>query len=662
MSTPGALVEAPSLGASPRAEPTAVRGRPRSLLRRIAGRPVTLVSLIFVVGIVGACALAPWLAPYSPYTNDFNAVLSGPGLHHLLGTDELGRDTLSRILYGGRPTLLATGLATAIAVVLGTALGVLSGYRRGWVDRVLAAWGDLLLAMPVLVVLIVVISVFPSSLYPTMIPLGVLLSAGPMRVVRSATLAVREELYIDAARVVGLPHRRIMSRHVVPRLWGPIVVQATLVAAVALVVASGLAFLGFGINPPTPSWGSMVADAATQFERQAWLLVPSGGIITLTVLALGLLGDGITSLVDERWMGTRLRRGRIRAQRPTAAVASAAGPRPDDPERPGDSLLSVRGLSVGFAADRVGPRTVVDDVSFELRPGRTLSVVGESGCGKSMTARAILGVLPAGGRILGGSVRLGDLELVGARRSRLGSVRGRHIGFIGQEPHASLDPTQTVGSALAEVGRRYDRSLGRREARARVLDQLARVRLDDPARVAASYPHQLSGGMAQRVAIARALAGAPEILIADEPTTALDVTVQAEILALLRSLQDTTGVAILLITHDWGVVASLADEVVVMYAGQVVERSAVDEVFARPLHPYTEALLRSDPHRASDGGLLPVIDGAVPAPGSWPSGCRFAPRCRYATAACEAGPVALERPVPGRESRCIRIDALEGVG
>ena len=164
------------------------------------------------------------------------------------------------------------------------------------------------------------------------------------------------------------------------------------------------------------------------------------------------------------------------------------------------------------------------------------------------------------------------------------------------------------------------------------------------------------------MAIARALAGAPEILIADEPTTALDVTVQAEILALLRSLQDTTGVAILLITHDWGVVASLADEVVVMYAGQVVERSAVDEVFARPLHPYTEALLRSDPHRASDGGLLPVIDGAVPAPGSWPSGCRFAPRCRYATAACEAGPVALERPVPGRESRCIRIDALEGVG
>ncbi|MGH9006336.1 MAG: dipeptide/oligopeptide/nickel ABC transporter permease/ATP-binding protein [Acidimicrobiales bacterium] len=659
MSTPGALIEAPSLGAIP---PGVVAGPPRSLLRRIAGRPVTLVSLIFVVGLVAACALAPWVAPSSAYTNDFNAVLSGPGLHHLLGTDELGRDTLSRILYGGRPTLLAAGEATAFAVVLGTALGVLSGYRRGWVDRVLAAWGDLLLAMPVLVVLIVVISVFPSSLYPTMIPLGVLLSAGPMRVVRSATLAVREELYIDAARVVGLPHRRIMSRHVVPRLWGPIVVQATLAAAVALVVASGLAFLGFGINPPTPSWGSMVADAATQFQRQAWLLVPSGGIITLTVLALGLLGDGITDLVDERWMGTRPRRGRIRLARPMEAAAAAA-PGPTDLDGPADALLSVRGLSVGFDGDRVGPRRVVDGVSFDLRPGRTLSVAGESGCGKSMTARAILGVLPAGGHILGGSVRLGDLELAGAKGSLLRSVRGRRIGFIGQEPHASLDPTQTVGSALDEVSRRYDRSLNRRQARARVLDQLARVRLDDPARVALAYPHQLSGGMAQRVAIARALVGGPEILIADEPTTALDVTVQAEILALLRSLQETTGVAILLITHDWGVVASLADEVVVMYAGQVVERAAAEAVFARPLHPYTEALLRSDPHRAAaGGGLLPVIKGAVPAPGSWPSGCRFAPRCRYATAACQASPVVLDRPAPDRESRCIRIDALEGVG
>jgi peptide/nickel transport system permease protein len=222
---------------------------------------------------------------------------------------------------------------------------------------------------------------------------------------------------------------------------------------------------------------------------------------------------------------------------------------------------------------------------------------------------------------------------------------------------SGLDPTQTVGSALREVIRAYS-GCGRKQARDRALALLRRVRLDDPQRVARLYPHQISGGMAQRVTIARALAGDPQILVADEPTTALDVTIQADILALLRSLQLTSGIAVLLVTHDWGVVAGLADDVLVMYAGQAVERSAAGQVFAAPRHPYTRALLRSDPHASAPGRALPVIAGTVPPPGQWPAGCRFAGRCGYVTAECTAAEPALTPAEPGHEARCIHADQL----
>jgi peptide/nickel transport system permease protein len=224
--------------------------------------------------------------------------------------------------------------------------------------------------------------------------------------------------------------------------------------------------------------------------------------------------------------------------------------------------------------------------------------------------------IESGARDLPGSTGLvpGSTELAGAREAQWRAVRGRRVAFVGQEPLSGLDPTQTVGAALSEVIRAYS-GCGRKHARERALALLSRVKLDDPERVATLYPHQVSGGMAQRVTIARALAGDPEILVADEPTTALDVTIQADILALLRSLQLTSGIAVLLVTHDWGVVAGLADDVLVMYAGQAVERSAAEDVFGAPRHPYTEALLRSDPHAAAPGRALPVIAGTVPSPG-----------------------------------------------
>jgi peptide/nickel transport system permease protein len=316
----------------------------------------------------------------------------------------------------------------------------------------------------------------------------------------------------------------------------------------------------------------------------------------------------------------------------------------------------VRGLTVAFTT---GSRDipVVQDVSFDLEPGEALGLVGESGCGKTVTARSLLGLLPAGGHVTAGSALFGGLDLAAASEREFARVRGKMIALISQDPMSGLDPSFRVGSQLAEVIRRHS-PLTRGQARARAIELLGMVNLPDPEDTLSRYPHELSGGMAQRVSIALALAGNPRLLIADEPTTALDVTVQAEILALLRDLRERLAMAIILVTHDWGVLADLCDRAMVMYAGQVVEAASVQEIYASPRHPYTEALLAANPHLAPVTGTLPAIPGAVPPPSTWPAGCHFLPRCRYATKECGSRTIPITAPAPGRLTRCIHVDML----
>jgi peptide/nickel transport system permease protein len=299
----------------------------------------------------------------------------------------------------------------------------------------------------------------------------------------------------------------------------------------------------------------------------------------------------------------------------------------------------------------------VHDVSFDVARGETVGIVGESGCGKTMTAMSILGLLPNGGEISDGRIVFDGRDLASMTEKQLREIRGKQIALISQEPMVSLNPAFRVGWQLAHCVRIHH-GVSRREAERRAVALLERVHLPDPATVARRYPHELSGGMAQRVAIARALSGDPRLLIADEPTTALDVTVQAEILQLLREIQQEQGMAILLVTHDWGVVADICDRTVVMYAGEVVERATVQSMFHEPLHPYTQALLDSNPAHALEGDFLPTISGSVPKPGRWPTGCRFYPRCRYGTPECEGQPIGLARPADGRETRCIHWESL----
>ncbi|MEV4611465.1 dipeptide/oligopeptide/nickel ABC transporter permease/ATP-binding protein [Kitasatospora sp. NPDC049258] len=635
---------------------TTVPPRP-GLPRRLARRPAAVFAVGWLVLLTLATTGSALLTSHGPLEQDLDRVLAGPSGRHPLGTDTLGRDLLSRLLFGGRSTLFAVAEALAVYLVVGVGLGLAAGYLGGRVDRLITRAADLMFALPGIIIVLVVLSVFPGNLHAAMVTFGVLGSPGLIRILRAQTLGVREELYVAAARVAGLSRSAILRRHVLPRLASTVIVQAALFAAIVVTVQAGLGFLGLGAQPPDPSWGGLVADASQAIDRDPWMLVPAGVPLVITVVALGLLGDAVRDAAVENWSATPSSR-RSPAAGPHAARA-AAPTAPADPPDPA-ALLSVRGLSIA-----IGGAAVVQEVSFDVRAGETLGVVGESGCGKSVTSLGVLGLIPGGGRITGGRVVFDGVDLVAAAGATGASaasaararVRGTGIAYVSQEPMVALDPTFAVGRQLAEAVRTH-RGGTRRAARDRVLELLAMVNIPDPAAVARRYPHQLSGGMAQRVAIALALAGDPRLLVADEPTTALDVTVQAEVLTLLRTLQERTGMAVLIVTHDWGVVADLCHRAVVMYAGQVVERAEVEQLFALPLHPYTAGLLAANPHRAVLGRALPTIPGTVPPPGDRPPGCRFAARCPLADERCTAAPVALTEPAPDRITRCVRSAQL----
>jgi len=618
------------------------------MVTRLLHRPLAVACLLYLTIVVVVGVFAPLVLP-DIATHNAGELLDarqGPSGEHLLGTDSLGRDVLHRLLVGTTVTLTGVLQALVVVLALGVPFGLIAGYFGGWVDRIVAVLADLTFSLPTIVVVLVVLSVFPQDMAAAMIAFGVLTAPGLMRIVRSATLSVRSELYIAAAEVSGLSRPYIILRHVLPRVSGPILVQVSLIGASALLVQSGLGFLRLVVKAPAPSWGGMIADGMAAIFVQPWLIWPPGIAIALTILVMGLLGDAIRDAGAEAWSSSvrPTRRRRVAEVRVSEGVDSR------------DSLLRVEGLGVELRTTRPAVR-LLDDISVSVRRGETVGLVGESGCGKTLTAKAILGLLPAGAVIDRGRVVFDGIDLASLSDADLHRVRGRRIALISQEPMVSLNPSLRVGWQLEEAVRLH-RKISRRQAKAVVLELLETVRLPDPAGVARRYPFELSGGMAQRVAIARALAGEPELLIADEPTTALDVTVQAEILDLLRGLQRDRGMAILLVTHDWGVVADICDRAIVMYAGQVVEAAEIEPIFEAPRHPYTSALLDSTPHGATGQELLPMIPGSVPQPGTWPVGCHFADRCTFARSECRAAPIDLTVPEPDHVSRCIRIDAL----
>lgn len=624
---------------------------PPHFFRQVLRNPRGGVAIAYLVLLVLAGVFADALATYAPDKQDLNVVLTGPSRDHLLGADSLGRDVLSRLLHGIMPSLENSLIALAIFLTLGVPLGILAGYLGGRFDGTVSRVVELVMAVPPIILILVVLAVFSSSATAAMVALGALVSPGLVRVVRGATLVVREELFVTAAKVSGVRPVRIMATHVTRHVFGPILAQATIFAGASLAVQAALGFLGLLGSSDRPTWGGMIGEASQVITQTSWLLFPPGAVLALTVLAFGLLGDTIRDVASGE-LQTGRHSGRKPNRRPSDVPHTVTGP-----PRGSETLFEVRGLEITTDAGVI----LVDDASFSVSAGQTVALVGESGCGKSMTALAVLGLLPTGVSVTSGQINFDGVDLQAGGAPAYRSVRGSGIAYIAQDALGSLDPTHTVGSHLREVIRCHEQ-LNKTNAADRARELLGQVKIPDPDRVLRSYPHEISGGMAQRVNIAIALAGRPKLIVADEPTTALDVTVQAEILRLLAELRDTTGMALLLITHDWGVVADIADRAVVMYAGEVVERADVNTLFQKPRFPYTAALLAADPSLAEEGSTLPTLAGRVPPPGSWPTGCRFAGRCKFTEDACTSGNIALQAVPTGSVTRCIRVDELVNQG
>lgn len=594
--------------------------------------PAVLLALLCIVALA-----APFMGLPDPAKMNIVSRFAGPSLEHLLGTDEYGRDVGTRLLLGARISLIVAFSSAALACLFGTALGLLGAYYRGLAEFFALRTTDVLLCFPPLLLALLVVTLFGPGA-STLIPiLAIVYTPGFARVAYSGALSARGNDYVVAARVLGAGDGAIMGRTILPNIAGPILVQFSLTVAAAVTLESGLSFLGLGVVPPEPSWGLMIAGArATMMQAPQLLLWPCLAL-TATILLMNWFCDAMRDNVDPQPV-VRPGRGLLGFLAPGLFSDRS-------------NVLEVRDLSIAIGPQGEGNQPV-RNVSFAVRPGETVAVVGESGSGKSLTSLAIMGLLPVVARPAAGAVWLGGEDLLRAAPERLRALRGNKVSMIFQDPASSLNPVYRVGEQIAESLRAHGYG---GDIDARVLELLRDVGIPDPTRRAQAYPHQLSGGMRQRVVIAIALANEPDLLIADEPTTALDVTVQAQILRLLKQIQLRSNTAILFITHSLPVVRQVADRVVVLYAGEVLEEGTTRAVFSRPRHPYTRALLDSAPRE--DGTAPKGIDGSVPMVHNMPAGCVFAPRCPMAIAACQAHPP-LMMMEDNHLSRCIRWSEL----
>jgi len=607
------------------------------------------VAVCFLALVVLVALLAPLIAPHDPLDQQDPVDGSGhPSAGHWMGQDSLGRDILSRLMYGARWSL-AIGLgATALALVVGAFLGAVAGTSRRAVDETLMRCLDVVMAFPGIALAAVLISVFGGGITVLICAIAFLFTPPVARVVRANVLDQYGEDYVTAERVIGARTPHIVVRHVAVNCAAPVLVFCTVQVAEAIVFEASLSFIGAGVRPPDPSWGSVIADGKNMVLTGGWWATAFPGLLMLiTVLSLNILSEG----VSDAWAAPSgpdvdVRQDRLEAPEPGSGevvplpglaeaalrLRSRARPLPG-----GEPVLAVENLAIGFPGRHHGV-DIVDGISFEVHRGEVLGLVGESGCGKSLTALAVMGLEPRKARVRG-RVRFGERQLVGEPMRVRRRLLGHEMAMIYQDALSSLNPAMTIRAQLKQVLRR-----GGRRGPAQLL---ALVGLD-PERTLRSYPHELSGGQRQRVLIAMALSREPRLIVADEPTTALDVTVQAQIMELLLGLREELGFALILVSHDLALVADVTDRVVVMYGGQIVESGVTADLVEAPAHHYTRGLLGSVLSLESSAERMTQIKGVVPAPADFPAGCRFADRCPLAGEVCRTTAPDLLGPVTHR--------------
>ncbi|CCK30162.1 ABC transporter permease [Streptomyces davaonensis JCM 4913] len=608
-----------------------LRGRRRlPLMSKLAVGFLTLVVLVAV--------FAPLLAPHDPLDQQPPVDGTGhPSAEHWMGQDSLGRDILSRLMYGARWSL-AIGLgATGLALVAGALIGAVAATSRKAVDETLMRCLDVVMAFPGIALAAVLVAVFGGGITVLICAIAFLFTPPVARVVRANVLDQYGEDYVTAERVIGARTPHIVWRHVAVNCAAPVLVFCTVQVAEAIVFEASLSFIGAGVRPPDPSWGSVIADGKNMVLTGGWWATVFPGLVILfTVLSLNILSEG----VSDAWAAPAAREvevpeevDRLQAPEPGSGevvalpglaeaarrLRSRARPLPTDAQ----PVLAVENLAIGFP-DRHRGVDIVDGISFEVRPGEVLGLVGESGCGKSLTALTIMGLQPKGARVRG-QVRFHQRDLLAEPMRARRKLLGHEMAMVYQDALSSLNPAMTIRAQLKQVVRR-----GGRRGPAELLTLVGL----DPERTLRSYPHELSGGQRQRVLIAMALSRDPKLIVADEPTTALDVTVQAQIMALLLRLREELGFALILVSHDLALVAEVTDRVVVMYGGQVVETGVTAELVEAPAHHYTRGLLGSVLSLEGAAERMTQIRGVVPSPADFPDGCRFADRCPRATERC----------------------------
>ncbi|MDO5656720.1 MAG: dipeptide/oligopeptide/nickel ABC transporter permease/ATP-binding protein [Paracoccus sp. (in: a-proteobacteria)] len=636
-----------------RQELTRKLSRPGMRLSGLRGLPLaSKIALGFLAVICAMAALAPIIAPFDPLATGLTRRPAPPDATHWFGTDRLGRDIFSRLAYGARYSLVIGLAATGVALAAAAVLGAIAATAHKWVAEALMRALDMVMSFPGIALAAVFVTVFGQSLPVLVLTIAFLYTPQLTRVIRANIIDQYGEDYVAAVRIMGASTPRILSKHVARNCLAPILVFATVLVADAIVFEASLSFIQAGVPDPQPSWGNVLAAGRQLIMSGSWWPTFFAGLmITTTVLALNILSEGMTDAMAAPRASANVSAAAVEAaidaaeaQVPETSLqarldelARAESARSDRLIYQGEAapLLEVRGLSIGFP--RHGDVDVVDNIGFDLRPGETMALVGESGCGKSITSLAIMGLLDPKARISGEILFEGRNLLAMSPRER-NSLRGRGIAMIYQDALSSLNPAMLIRAQMAQLTARG----GTRSA-----EELLELVGLDPDRTLASYPHELSGGQRQRVLIAMALTRDPKLVIADEPTTALDVTVQKQVIALLTRLQRELGFAMLFVSHDLALVAELAHRITVMYAGQVVEQGRTREILTQPVHEYTRGLLGAVLSIEAGAERLHQVRGTVPSPRDFPPGDRFAPRS--SDPAGRAGVTPVRRTIPGTE-------------
>lgn len=597
---------------------------------------------------VGFLSLVVLLAVFAPLISGYDPLASGtpvapPSGEHWFGTDAIGRDIFARVAYGARSSLIIGLCATAAALVVAAVLGSIAATAGKVVSEVLMRVLDIVMSFPGIALAAVFVAVFGNALPVLVFAIGFLYVPQLSRVVRANVISAFGEDYVSASRVLGASTAHILLKHVARNCLAPIAVFATVLVADAIVFEASLSFISAGVKPPNPSWGNILADGKQLLLFGAWWPTFFPGLmILLTVLALNILAEGLTDALaapavkpsaaskpenetvsGENTLGqTSEEQARESLNASLAALAKAEAEHNNRLVYTGDAepLIEVKNFSIAFP-NAHGDVNIVDNVNFSVRPGETMGLVGESGCGKSITAMAIMGLLPKTAK-MSGEVLYNGRNLLELRPEEHNALRGHEIAMIYQDALSALNPSMLIRTQMKQLTRRG----GKRSA-----EELLELVGLDPERTLRSYPHELSGGQRQRVLIAMALTRDPRLLIADEPTTALDVTVQHQVVQLLNELREKLGFAMIFVSHDLALVGRLAHKITVMYAGQVVEQGATSELLTDPRHEYTRGLLGSVLSIEAGVDRLYQVPGTVPSPREFVAGDRFAPRSSHPT-------------------------------